>query len=449
MIKDILNSKRNSEEIFIIINDKEISFKAFNHLVDQFDTFIVKTNYSIYRLAIDLSSKLNTLVALIGCNRLGVVPIIIPPDYRKIQNINYNKIANADHEIRDNDCIIQIKDDNYSDVKNITDKNVQCVLFTSGTESIPKAVELTYNNIYCSASNWNRIFNFNNNNYYLNILPIDHIGGLSIFFRSIYYGFISVITEYDKKSILTQIQKYDIDYVSVVPKMISNMIDYEQLKTLGSNIKALIVGGDGIDQYLHTNLKENNVNAYISYGMTETSSGISGYFINTLDVFEENFIGIPHSDVKILLKDTNIMIKSKVVMARYVDKPDCNNIFITGDIAKSRNGKIYFISRGSDFIVSGGENISLTSIRNILNSCSKVVDCVIVGHKDKDWGMVPIVLFESMKNEIDIDHLIMYCKNNLPKHMMPKHYIKIDKIPYKKNKIDYNLIKFYIKESLA
>ena len=81
MIEDILNSKRNSEEIFIIMNDKEISFKEFNHLVDQFDTFIVKTNYSIYRLAIDLSSKLNTLVALIGCNRLGVVPIIIPPDH--------------------------------------------------------------------------------------------------------------------------------------------------------------------------------------------------------------------------------------------------------------------------------------------------------------------------------------------------------------------------------
>ncbi len=182
--------------------------------------------------------------------------------------------------------------------------------------------------------------------------------------------------------------------------------------------------------------------------MTETSSGISGYFINTTDVFEKNFIGIPHANVKIFLKDGNIAIKSKVVMARYTNKADSNNVFIASDIGKEKNGKIYFVSRGSDFIVSGGENISLNSIKKIINSCDYIMDCVVIGHRDKHWGMIPVVLFKSMKEEIDIDYLLMYCKKNLPKHMVPKHYIKINKIPYKNYKIDYSLIRYYIKESL-
>ena len=448
MVNDVLNNKRNSKEVFIIINDREISFKEFNHLIDQFNAFLVKTSYRINRLAIDLSAKLNILIAIIGCNRLGITPIIVPHDYRKVQNINYSKLANADHELRDNNCIIQLNDD-CKDSKNIIDKEIQCILFTSGSEGIPKPVELTYNNIYNSASNWNGLLNFRDNNNYLNILPIDHIGGLSIFFRSIYFDFISIVAEYNKNSILAQIRKYNIDYVSVVPKMISNMIECRELKSIGSYIKALIVGGDGINQYLYTNLKENNINTYISYGMTETSSGVCGYFINAIDKFEENFIGIPHANVKIFLKDSNIAIQSEVVMARYTNESDCNNIFIGSDIGELKNGKIYFISRGFGSIVSGGENVSLASIRNIINGSKQVVDCAVVGHKDKHWGMVPIVLFESNKKEIDIDYLSKYCKNNLPKHMVPKYYLKIDKIPYRQHEIDYTLIKYYIKKSLA
>ena len=124
----------------------------------------------------------------------------------------------------------------------------------------------------------------------------------------------------------------------------------------------------------------------------------------------------------------------------------CKNLFITNDIGELKGEKIYFISRGRDFIISGGENISLISIKNIINSCDGIIDTVVVGYKDDMWGMVPDVLF---KGGIEINVLSMFCKKSLPKHMLPKHFIRINKIPYINNKVDYSLIQYYVEKSLV
>ena len=449
MIKDILNEKRQSDDVFIIIDSLSITFKEFNDRIDFFIKIITKTNYTINRLAIEMVSKFDLLAVMIGCNRLNVTPIILPPENKRIPNVDYNKISNADYAIKDNNCIIQVnkKSKHIVDANNI---GVQCILFTSGSEGDPKAVELTYDNILSSSRGWNERLNFHKKETYLNILPLYHISGLAVFFRSIYFGFVSIVSGYNKDKIMNQIKDYNIDYVSVVPKIILNMIEQNHLKQLRESIKTLIVGGDGISKYIYDQLKHNNINSYISYGMTETSSGISGYFINIQDNFKEGFIGFPHKGVEISLDDKrNIAIQSNAVMHKYVHGSECNNIFITNDIGEVRGEEIYYVSREKDFIVSGGENISLNSIRNIINTCSGIIDNVVIAYKDNQWGEIPIVLFETQKSKLNIKNLLEFCKQTLPEYMIPKHFIKIDKIPYKNNKIDLKLIKYYAEKSLT
>ena len=143
MIKDILNEKRQSDDVFIIIDSLSITFKEFNDRIDFFIKIITKTNYTINRLAIEMVSKFDFLAVMIGCNRLNVTPIILPPENKRIPNVDYNKISDADYVIKDNNCIIQVnkKSKHIVDANNI---GVQCILFTSGSEGDPKAVELTY-----------------------------------------------------------------------------------------------------------------------------------------------------------------------------------------------------------------------------------------------------------------------------------------------------------------
>ena len=201
MIKDILLEKLKSNDTFIIVDNKVYTFSRFNNLIDNFIQQLANANNKIKRLAIDFTSNIDILVSIIGCNRLNIIPIIFPPLNRRLKDIDYSNISMADYLIQDSSCIIQLNNKSDNDSL-IGDNSIQCVLFTSGSDGNPKAVEFTYSNIYSSASNWNKILCFQENEYYLNVLPLDHIGGLSVFFRSIYYGFISVVSKYNKSIFL-------------------------------------------------------------------------------------------------------------------------------------------------------------------------------------------------------------------------------------------------------
>ncbi len=447
MIRDILLEKSKSNETFIIVDNKVYTFNSFNNLIDNFIQQVAKANNKIKRLAIGFTENIDVLVSIIGCNRINVVPILLPALNRRLKDVDYIRISKADHLINDNNCIIQVNN-NYDNGSLAINNSIQCVLFTSGSDSSPKAVELTYKNIYSSASNWNKVLCFQKNEYYLNILPLDHIGGLSVFFRSIYYGFISVVFKYNKSTVLQNIIKYNVDYISVVPKMISNLIERDEIKKFASQIKTIIVGGDGINQSIFNYLKKNNINAYLSYGMTETGSGIAGYFLNECDQFNRGYIGNPHPGVEITLKNNFIQIKSDVIMYGYSGRPINSEIFITSDVGEIKDNQIYFLSRGKDFIVSGGENISLINIKNIINTCSGVLDSVVIGVEDQKWGMVSAAVFKSLNGKVSIKEVSDFCKKNMPSYMMPKYFISINKIPYKNNKIDYDLIQHYVSESV-
>ena len=75
--------------------------------------------------------------------------------------------------------------------------STQLVLFTSGTTDIPKPCELTYRN-FCESSNaWNKAIHFNENNIYLNHMPLNHVSGLCIFFRSLHLNFSMLLDDFN------------------------------------------------------------------------------------------------------------------------------------------------------------------------------------------------------------------------------------------------------------
>ena len=99
---------------------------------------------------------------------------------------------------------------------------IQVVLFTSGTSGKPKAIEISYQSIYNNALKWNRILDFSKNDLYINCLPLHHIGGLMIFFRTIIFNMTMKIINF--KELEESIEVNSI--VSLVPTMINQMIKY-------------------------------------------------------------------------------------------------------------------------------------------------------------------------------------------------------------------------------
>ena len=239
MIKDYIqyNTKKHPNDIFININGKDITFNEFNNQVYAIQE-LLKSKKTIKKLKITLSSQFNLLSSIIACNRLKIIPVIFPTKKHSLKSINYDLIAPCDYELNDFNCIIQYNKLFTSQVYTYSPEDTQCILFTSGTGLNPKAVELTFGNIYHSASSWNYIIKFSKLDNYLNILPLHHISGLSIFFRSIYFNFKSVVFKYDKKEILKWIAKYNINCTSIVPKIMHDLASNINAKKYSKILKS-------------------------------------------------------------------------------------------------------------------------------------------------------------------------------------------------------------------
>ena len=182
--------------------------------------------------------------------------------------------------------------------------------------------------------------------------------------------------------------------------------------------------------------------------MTETASGISGYFIKNQCKYDEGYIGDVHDGNEVKVMNRLITIKSQSVMKRYTSFKNSDGIFTTSDYGIKINNKLYCEGRKSNFIISGGENINLNNIKNIISLYPNIDDLVVTSINHNIWGTVPVLLYSSNQGGNLIKDIRIFCKNNLPDYMIPRHIMQVDKIPYYNNKIDFRLVDFYIKESL-
>ena len=202
MIEDILKIRfeKTPNKPFLNIDDENITYKKLHELAEEIAGSIdIKNHHE--RIKLNFNSKKLLLASIFAINRLNKIPIIFPPKEKMLKNTDYDCLAGVDLELNDNNCIIQQKYKNTKIYK-YNKNNVQCALFTTGSSSgLPMCVELTFENIYCSSVNWRKIYKFSKKDIYLNILPIFHISGLSIFFRSLYSDFSLVYKNYNKNNL--------------------------------------------------------------------------------------------------------------------------------------------------------------------------------------------------------------------------------------------------------
>ena len=179
---------------------------------------------------------------------------------------------------------------------------------------------------------------------------------------------------------------------------------------------------------------------YNSFGMTETCSQFLTATPEMLHARPDT-VGMPSANVDVKIKNPNkeghgeLMIKGANVMNGYLYPTDLtgtfeNGYFNTGDIAEiDHEGYVMIYDRRKDLIISGGENIYPYQIETVTKQFPGIIDAVCVGHPDDTWGQVPKLYFVSESN-ISKAQLIAYLSQHLAKYKVPKHFEKVDTLPY-------------------
>lgn len=284
-------------------------------------------------------------------------------------------------------------------------ENEYIIANTSGSTGTPKKIKLLKSDMIASAKATCVFFNINSTSTLVSPLSANYIAGKMMIVRAIISGACLWIEEPSNKPLN---RDYGIiDLLPIVPSQIEWLLTncrYTQ------NVKNLLIGGGAVPHKSEINLIKKGVNAFVSYGMTETCSHIALRNISTSIYETLPSITVENDNKKRLIINTPQFS---------FDKVSTNDIV---EIIDERHFR--WIGRYDNVINSGGIKCYPEDIEQKL---SQYIDFpfYIIGEPDEKWGEKIVLYIET--ETINRQSLMEKITKVLDKYHLPKKIKCIEK----------------------
>ena len=347
--------------------------------------------------------------------------------------------------------------------------DVAVVLFTSGSETLPKAVYLTHKNIVSDLNGVFKLININTDKIFLGFLPPFHSFGFTVL--TILPLISGVKVAYtpdptDSREVLKILKHTKANTILGTPtflKMLLSVSVYKDFK----NVNLAISGAESLDPAIMKSFYEKageNAKLLEGYGITECSPVLT---INPMEKQKEKsvgkfIVGVDYliADLKLYFpvdqkKEGMIMVKGENVFSGYRDKKiespfveiKGEKYYKTGDLGYiDEEGFLFITGRLKRFIKVAGEMISLPAIENTLLKKYGSEERVVLAVEGNDTIQpVQVALFSVLP--IDITEANLFLKENGFSSLVKIHnFYKVDEIPLLGiGKTDYKVLKEMIK----
>ena len=344
--------------------------------------------------------------------------------------------------------------------------DTSAILFTSGSENEPKAVELTHRNISSNVENFGIYANLSESDKILANLVFFHVFGLTVdLWTPLYYGMtmVTYANPLDFQAISTIAREEKPTVMVGTPAFFWGYLNKSEPGDFKS-LRIMVAGSDKCPEALREGyLKKHGVTLYEGYGTTETSPVVS---TNIPGYNKPGSIGkvIPNMQVKIINIDTGeeckpgevgkIMVKGDSVMKGYYGDPELtakvlkDGWYDTGDMGfLDEDGFLWHAGRFRRFTKVGGEMVSLVKVENILEKyIPEGVSCCVVEISDEKKGSYIVAAVSEQVNKTEILRKMMY---DLPSIALPRQFIVINNLPVMgTGKIDFTTVTKLVQEKM-
>ena len=311
-------------------------------------------------------------------------------------------------------------------------------LMTSGTTQTPKIACHSLGNHYYSALGSNAYLPVHPGDRWLLSLPLYHVAGIALLFRTFLAGATIVFPErkaHEAKAVIDA----KATHVSFIPTQLQRLLDSatdSDLIKLEQQLKSILLGGASIDASLVQKCRERGLSVFPSYGMTEMSSQICTQFTTDCSAFS---LGHPLPYREIALNDEQeIHVRGKTLFLGYLNDQksltlplDANGYFATGDLGiYSPKSGLQIHGRKDRLFISGGENIYPEEIETYLRQIEGMIDVRIEPKQDQEFGMRPIAYIQATKS-FQQEELQDYLGSFLPKFKIPVAFYPLEDSPQK------------------
>jgi len=347
------------------------------------------------------------------------------------------------------------------------ENDTAAILFTSGSEKDPKAVQLSHRNISSNIENFCEHIHFSDKDVILANLVFFHVFGLTVnLWVSLYKGMTMVTysNPLDFQTICTIAREERPTIMVGTPSFFWGYL-HKSEKGDFSSVRIMVSGADKCPDALREGFMEKHgVTLLEGYGATETSPVIS---VNSHEYNRPGSTGkvIPNTIVRVENFETGeecrigvvgrILVKGNLVMKGYYNDPELTSEALvdgwynTGDMGYfDEDGYLWHSGRFKRFVKIGGEMVSLVKVENTLEKHLPVgVSCCVVDVHDEKRGaaIIATVTIEVNKSEI-----LKKMGDELPNIALPKHFIVIRDLPMMSSgKIDFRTVTKIVQDLLT
>jgi O-succinylbenzoic acid--CoA ligase len=327
-------------------------------------------------------------------------------------------------------------------------EGTQAIVFTSGTTGRPKGARLTYNNHFWSATASSYRLGIEPGDRWLSCLPLYHVGGLAVLFRSCLYGTAVVLHDgFDVERFSHSLAHDGVTLTSLVPTMLYRLLAAQPQGLEAPTLRVLLLGGAAAPTELIETCLQQGLPVAPTYGLTEASSQVatlhpadlarkpgsvgSALMFTSVKVIDDSGAQLPEQEIG------EIIVRGPTVMSGYFEEPEATAATLddgwlhSGDVGYlDEDGDLWLVQRRSDIILSGGENVYPAEVESVLRRHPDVEDACVVGVPDPEWGQVVTALVQTARPEpVGVDALLAFCRRNLAGYKQPRRIRFTDRLP--------------------
>ncbi|EMA8725458.1 medium-chain fatty-acid--CoA ligase [Escherichia coli] len=327
------------------------------------------------------------------------------------------------------------------------------VLFTSGTEGLPKGVMLTHNNILASERAYCARLNLTWQDVFMMPAPLGHatgflhgvtapflIGARSVLLDIFTPDACLALLEQQRCTCMLGATPFVYDLLNVLEKQPADLLA----------LRFFLCGGTTIPKKVARECQQLGIKLLSVYGSTESSP----HAVVNLDDPLSRFMhtdGYAAAGVEIKVVDDarktlppgcegEEASRGPNVFMGYFDEPeltaralDEEGWYYSGDLCRmDEAGYIKITGRKKDIIVRGGENISSREVEDILLQHPKIHDACVVVMPDERLGerSCAYVVLKAPHHSLSLEEVVaFFSRKRVAKYKYPEHIVVIEKLP--------------------
>jgi fatty-acyl-CoA synthase len=334
----------------------------------------------------------------------------------------------------------------------IDDDQVLRLMYTSGTESRPKAVMHTSRSLMWQYISTIMAGSMSVDDIEIHSLPLYHCAQLDNFLATdIYLGATSIILPRpEPEAVLRNIESYRVTNYFAPPTVWISLLRSPVFDEVDlSSLRKGYYGASAMPSEILREIRQRlpHLRLWNFYGQTEMAPLASALGPDEQDA-HPGAAGRPVVNVETVILDENdapvgtgvvgeIAHRSPHLMVGYLDDPERTaeafrgGWFHSGDLGYyDEHGLLHVVDRKKDMIKTGGENVASREVEEVVYGHSGVQEVAVFGLAHPVW-VEAVVAAVVARDGITLteDDILAHCRKHLAGFKTPKHVFFVDSLP--------------------